>query len=866
MKRLLKILGIVILVLILLLAIVPFLFQDQIEQGLKNNINKNVNANVEWETLSLSLLADFPNAEIGLDNVFVVNKKPFEGDTLFYAQNFELHMGLFQLFDSENLVIDDINVNNANLNILVNENGQANYDIQKKAENPNQKEKAGSEGNFSLQLQSYSISNTNILYKDAENIELKLDRFNHSGKGDFSKNIFTLNTKTDTKVSLVFDEINYLKDNSLELDADIAIDLDKMKFTFEDNIGKVNQLPLNFEGFLQVFEDKQELDITFRTPDSDFKNLIALIPETYAGNLDGISTKGDFSLDGRLYGTIDDTYIPKIDVELLSKNAQFQYDDLPNKMEDINLDMKILNSTGLVEDTAVDINKLNFRIGNDKFSSAIHLKNLTKNIKADIVASGIINLAELSKTYPIDTNMNLNGILNADLETHFDMNSIENKQYQNINSSGMLLLSDFIYASDELANPFEIKTADLTFNKASAKLNDLEMKTGQTDIKGSGQLNNLIGYLFSDDDLSGSFQAMSNTFVVNDFMSSEETEVQDPQENDNVSTKEQAIRIPSQLDLSLSFTANEVVYDNFNLKNAVGKMSIKDQKVSLKQIQADLFGGQVLVDGSVSTKETRPNFGLNLKLQQIDIGTSLEQIEMFQSFTPILKSLVGVFSTEFDFSGDMTNSLTPILSTLDGSALTKIIQAKVEPSKVPLANTLNAQFGLIDFKNLSLKDVSTRFSFENGNVNVKPLQFMIDDIEVTLQGQHSLNNLMDYSAELKLPAKYLGDDVKNQIAKLSNSDMSTMMIDIPIQIKGELKNPKINIDTESAITELTNKIIEEQKDNLIDQAGDKINSFLGGNNNDKAKDSTKTQNDEVKETVKNVLGGLLGGKKKDGKN
>ncbi len=870
MKKFLKVSGVIIIVLILLLALIPYVFQDQIEQGLKDNINKNLKANVEWKSLSLSLLADFPNAEVGLENVFVTNKAPFEGDTLFYAQNFELHMGLFQLFDPKNLIVDDVNIVNANLNILINENGEANYDIQKESKNKTESADQSSESNFSLQLQSYNISNTNILYKDSDNIELRLEGFNHQGKGDFSKNIFTLETKTNSKVSFVYDKTNYLRNNTIDLQADIKIDLDQMKFTFEDNIGKVNQLPLNFEGYLQIFDNRQELDIKFQTPDSDFKNLIALIPETYAGNLDGIDTKGEFSLDGRLYGKIDDKYIPKIDIELMSKNAQFQYVDLPNKMEDINLDMKVMNSTGLIEDTAIDINKLNFRIGKDQFTSDIHLKDLTQNIKTDITAKGVINLSKLSQTYPLDANLNLNGILNMDLETHFDMNSIENEQYQNINSKGKLLLTDFVYNSEELTHPFEIKTADLTFTKASAKLNDFQMKTGKTDLKANGQLDNLIGYLFADADLSGNFQAMSNTFVVNDFMTSSGDEIEDKtdsgNENPTETENEEAINIPSRLDLSLNFTANEVVYDNFNLKNAVGKLNIKDQRVNLNKIQADLFGGEVIVDGDLSTKEAIPNFGLNLRLNKLDIGTSLEQIEMFQSFTPVLKSLIGVFSTEFNFSGDMTNSLSPILSSLDGSALARIIQAKVEPSKMPLVNSLNSQLGLIDLNDLNLNDVSTSFSFENGNVNVKPIQFKVEDIEVVLQGQHSLNNLMDYTAKLKLPAKYLGNDVKSRIAKLTNSDMNTMMIDIPIQIKGELKKPKIEIDTESAITELTNQIIKEQKDNLIEQAGDKISDLIGGDKNGKSKDSTGTKNDDVKETVKNVLGGLLKGKKNKEKN
>jgi hypothetical protein len=662
---------------------------------------------------------------------------------------------------------------------------------------------------------------------------------------------------------LNLEDINYLNENSIELDANIAMDLDQMKFTFEKNEGKVNQLSLGFEGYVQIFEDRQELDIKFSTLETDFKNLFASVPEIYAGNLDGIDTKGDFNLEGRLFGKIDDNHIPKIDIELTSKKAQFHYADLPNTMEDINLDVKILNSTGLIEDTAIDINTLDFRIGKDRFTSSIHLNDLTKNIKADVVAKGVINLSKLSQTYPMSDNLDLNGILDVDLETHFDMNSIEQKQYQNIKSNGKLQLSNFKYTSKEIANPFEISKANVTFNKASAKLSDFEMKTGQTDIKANGQLNNLIGYLFSDQNLSGNFQAMSNKFVVNDFMTSSTNPDEKSTESDiEKKSTEEAIKIPAKLDLNLNFTANEVVYENFNLKNAVGKLSVKDQKVNLSQIQADLFGGQVLLDGNVSTKEATPNFGMNLKLQKIDIASSISEIEMLKAFTPILKTLVGVFTTEFDFSGDMTNSLSPILNTLNGNGLANIIQAKVEPTKMPLANSLNTQFKAVDLNDLSLNNVMTTFKFKNGEINVNPVKFTVEDIEVVLQGKHSLNNIMDYTAQLKLPAKYLGNEIGDKLAKISSADLKNMKVDLPINISGKLKEPKINIDMKSAIASLTNQLVKQQKDDLVNQAGDKLNNLLGGGKNDKNKDSTSTKNEEVKDKVKDVLGGLLGGKKK----
>ena len=864
MKKFFKITGIIILLLLIILIVAPLIFQDEIEQKLKNTINDQVNAKVEWTDLSLSLITNFPDAELGLENLSVINRAPFEGDTLFYAKTFNLEMGLLQVLNPEEISIDRIYIEESNVNIKINEDGVANYDIQKAKEPKSTDTLNTKESNFKLELQSYEISNAKIVYQDSDIIELLLEDFNHTGQGDFSKNIFVLNTHTDSKVSLAYDKTAYLNQNNIQLDADIEMDLDNMKFTFKENEAIVNQLPLSFSGFVQVNENDQELDINFTTPDSDFKNLFAVVPEVYAGNLEGMNTKGSFDLKGRLFGTVDDEHIPKIDIRLKSENAEFQYESLPKKGENINLDMTILNKTGIVEATTIDLNTMDFSIEQNRFYGTAHFKDLTENLKANITAAGKLNLADLKKVYPIETEMDLNGMMDVDFETSFDMNSIEKKRYQNISSSGNLKITNFNYNSADLANPFEIKTASVTFSKGMAKLTNFDMKTGLTDLQAQGQLNNLIGYIFSDQDLSGNFKATSNRFVLKDFMTTSTTgSDQESTENDSNKGNEEAIKVPSKLDLTLDFDANEVVYDNFDLKNISGQLKIKDQKASLNTIQADLFGGKVIADGNVDTKNVTPTFGMNLRLEEISIAESIKEIEMLKGFTPILKSLVGTLTTKFDFSGDMTKGLSPILTSLDGTGLTNILQAKIEPTKMPLANSLNSKLNVVNLNKLTLQDVITTFRFENGNVNINPLMFEIEDIKVDLKGKHSLNNTMDYQIMLNLPAKYLGKEAGNQLAKLSNTNLDQMKVNLPLGISGQLTQPQINIDMKSAIAELTQQIVEEQKDDLIDEAVDTVGDLLGGDK-DKPKDSTTTSNNqEIKETVQNALGGLLKKKKKN---
>jgi hypothetical protein len=55
----------------------------------------------------------------------------------------------------------------------------------------------------------------------------------------------------------------------------LGIDLKNSKYTFKKNI-KVNELPLEFDGYIQIVEAGQQYDLTFKTPTSSFKNFLGL--------------------------------------------------------------------------------------------------------------------------------------------------------------------------------------------------------------------------------------------------------------------------------------------------------------------------------------------------------------------------------------------------------------------------------------------------------------------------------------------------------------------------------------------------------------------------------------------------------------
>jgi hypothetical protein len=84
------------------------------------------------------------------------------------------------------------------------------------------------------------------------------------------------------------DKVNYMNNVALTLDAVLGIDLNTSKYTFKENKALINQLPLEFDGFIQMVETGQEYDLKFKTPTSSFKNFLGIIPAAYASSLDNV--------------------------------------------------------------------------------------------------------------------------------------------------------------------------------------------------------------------------------------------------------------------------------------------------------------------------------------------------------------------------------------------------------------------------------------------------------------------------------------------------------------------------------------------------------------------------------------------------
>lgn len=849
-KKTLKIVAIIFIVLVVALVSIPYLFEDKIKEMIAETINKNVDAKVSFEDVNLSLFKSFPQANVTVDKLSIINEAPFEGDTLVFLNELNLKMSVKELFKDKNegMNIESISSSNALINIIFDENGVGNFDIALKDDSNSS---ATNSDPLKLNIQEYAFQNVRFQYSDKKSkIKMVIDSLNHAGNGDFSNDKLDLNTKSTAVVSLAMDSINYLNRVNIKLDALLGIDLANSTYSFKKNTAMINELPLTFDGSIKLLEEGQQYNLTFKTPTSSFKNFLGLVPASYSGGLDNVQTSGDFTVVGMANGIYSETTVPKFNIAIASNNASFKYPDLPKSVQNIIIDTKIINETGILNDTYINLDNLSFKIDQDVFNAKATIKNITENpmINADLI--GTINLANITRAYPVKLEKPLTGILKADVKTSFDMQSVDESKYENMRNSGTMSLSDFKYI-DENNKPLNIHTAAIEFTTTRINLREMSASTGRTDIKVNGVLENFLGFLLKDQNLKGDFNLTSNQFAVSDFMTKEA-----PAETKKSS---EAVKIPAFLDCTISAKATTVLYDNLVLRDVSGNMTIKDQAVTLENIKTSVFGGAIVANGTISTKAAVPTFKMDLGLNSVSIQDTFTQLEMLEKIAPIAGVIQGKLNSKINLSGSLDRKeMTPNLQTLTGNLTAQLLSTTINQKNSAVLSKVDEALKFIDLDKINLNDVRAAVSFNNGSVVVKPIALKYQDIAIHVGGEHGFDQLMKYNVKFDVPAKYLGTEANKIITSLGPTDAAKIK-NIPINavLSGSFSNPKITTDLQQAVSTLATQLVQIQKDKLIKQGTSALEEIIKGNPKDTTSTEQPTKNQDIKNQAQSILKDLF---------
>lgn len=839
MKKGIKIGGITLGVILLLMLLLPMAFQGKIAQLVKTEGNKMLNARFDFDDLSISLFRNFPQASVTLEGFWLKGTGPFESDTLVQAGEVTAAVNLLSLLGDSGYDISKISLQNIRLHAIVLEDGQVNWDIMKPdsaaTSEVSQPEEAASP--FRVKLQKFEIEHMNLVYDDRQGgLYACVEDFDAICRGDLGGERTMLELEAETEaLTFRMGGIPFLNRANIEAELNIDADLVNNKFALKENKIRLNAIEAGIDGWMTMGDPAVDMDLKLKTNDIGFKEILSLVPAIYTTEFSSLKTDGMANLTAWAKGTLSGDTIPAFEVDMQVKDAMFRYPDLPAGVDHINLHVRANNPGGNADLTTVEVNPLNFTLSDNPFSLVAEIKTPVSDPEFKIAAKGILNLGMVKQVYPLE-DMELNGMVNADMQTAGRLSYIEREQYDRITASGTIGLNDMKLKLEDMPD-VEIQKSLFTFTPRYLQLSETTVKVGENDLTTDSRFENYMGYVLKGTTLKGHLNISSNRFDLNDFMGETEDveEDDDPTANeakavpqDTVQTATDALVIPKNIDFTMQTRMKQVLLDKMSFNNVEGTLLVKGGKVDMKNLSMNTMGGNVLMNGYYSTADpTKPEMKGGFKLNNISFAQAYKELDMVRKMAPIFENLKGNFSGGINIFTLLGDDMSPVLQSMQGDGNLSTRDLNLSGVKVidQIADAVNKPA----LKQMNVKDMNVNFAIEEGRIHTQPFDIKVADYNLNLSGSTGLDQTIDYQGKIQLPASTGG------LSQLTTFDL---------KIGGSFTSPRVSVDTKSMATQAVQSVATQAASKLGQKLG--LDSAATANKDTLKKEVTKKALDFLK--------------------
>ncbi len=863
LKKTLKWTGISLLLIIILLIIIPIIFKDEIKEMVIKEVNKSLKAELSVGDFDLTFISTFPNMTIELIDTKLIGLNEFKGVTLADIKSVRAHVGFWDVVSGSDLEIDEIHITEPKFDVRVLQSGLANYDIVKSEEEMTPEE-LEEPSNFSLALHEYSITNGTINYSDdASNMHAKIVNLNHSGYGDLTADVIDFKTNTSMdELTFDMDGISYLA--AVKTDAVVNLLMEfkenSSKYTLKDNEIKLNALAFSINGFYEMLENKDNMDLKLDASKATFKDFLSLIPTFYQSGYESMVTSGNLTLDAHVKGELDDKNTPGWDANMAVSNASIKYPDLPGKISNIQMKAgsKFPGGENLDKMT-VDVTKFYAKFDQNTLDANLSLRNLMTDpfIQSKILAN--INLASLKNYIPMAEGESYSGILDADVNIKGRMSSLEKEDFEAFTAEGFFTLSKMLYKSPDLPDDVAIEKMKFTFSPKNLALNELNATMGKSDFAMSGAIDNYFGYFLRDEVLKGNFSFNSNYLDLDKLVPASETTEAETETAATEATE--PVLIPANIDFNLLTDIKTLRYNGMDIKNVKGGVTLREEVATLDNLTMNTMGGTVGLKGNYNTKNhAKPKMDIGFSLKEVDINQLATNFLTIEKLAPITKHAFGNISANFNMNTDLTASFEPILSSIN--CLGDLSSNSLTVKGFKNLEKLESVTKLKNISNQTINNFKTKFKIQDGKISLTPFNVNLGKIGTDVSGYTTLDQKMDYDLKMNVPKDQIPAGIINEVEKAMKQinamvpqlKLADLPAFIPVKVKmiGDVKDPKITTDFKEAVMKATGNFKDNIKETIKDTITNVIKEQVGNAKEEIEKQKQKILADAQKEADKIV--------------
>lgn len=505
MKKLLKILGYslgILILLVIVLLVVAKLSENKITQMALKKVSTEIQAPVAIREVSFNLLRKFPLASIELRGVSFCG----QSDTACSAQPDTLLQlnKVYVAVKSQPLMkgiieIMKIDIEDATVSYLVDTAGVSSIDFLM-AQDTTQVPDTSASAPLDLTLTDLSVKNMTCYYRDSSlGIAARVKIPHLKMKGKMNEETMAGTAKGQIQVSQVAmaeTPLHLMQEALLNIDADYNNDSVVIRTLELDTEGA----SLSLSGGAKM-GNSISTNLTLNRAEFSIAQLAKYIPEKLLKDFGIRQVAGNVELAGTINGNYSETELPRVDMTLQYHNGHIFTNDYP-ELKNFSCNATITN--GVLQNnqsTQIDFRSLGFETANSKFQFALSVLDVD-HPKYNIQTKMDIDLAEFKPYVPdslvkqmsgrLALILNTRGVLPEAIGDDFTDKVLANTQ-MNLALKQVHLEMDSVPAIDNLSGRFAYTPGAFSMDSLAVKIPDYQVDIQNSSLKSrySGSVNNL---------------------------------------------------------------------------------------------------------------------------------------------------------------------------------------------------------------------------------------------------------------------------------------------------------------------------------------------------------------------------------------
>ena len=433
-----------------------------------------------------------------------------------------------------------------------------------------------------------------------------------------------------------------------------------------------------------------------------------------------------------------------------------------------------------------------------------------KGLKARVTLDGKNVLANMGKEYAVNSN-------SLKVNASVSENKVKTDFLNHWNPSADFVLGTALLKVDGIDELIRISNIDFLFNSHELDFKRSTFRIGQSDMSMQGSVVGIKEWIEDHKNLmKGELQVTSEFLDINEIMdltsglgrtdengasTGSATESQPENKEDN------PFMVPEGIDFNFVLNTQRALYDNFDMNNLKGTMTVKDGTLLLREIGFTNKAAEMQLTAMYQSPRKNNLFlAMDFHLLRVQINDLLTMIPYIDTLVPMLKTFDGQAEFHIGAETNLKSNYEPKISTLRAAA-------DIEGKNL----TVNDKFTFT--KITDMLDISTNGSYRVDSLDVQltafkneidlwPSQIAIGKYKVTVDGRMTLDRNGEYHLSVTqspLPVR-LGLKISGPFNKL---EYKLEDCKYPNLYKPNKRN-----DTEQMYYELKKKIADRLKSNV----------------------------------------------------